>query len=148
MRGTLPSMGKGMRDVFRNAGYNVVVVDEFRTSCTCSECFDGARTEKFRCVANPKNRNKRPAGDDERATPETTMLCHGLVRCKICHRLWNRDVNGARNIYRLAVRHYNGLGRPRHLRRDYRLPDSDDEDDEPADGEQEEEVAVAMEVDE
>jgi hypothetical protein len=30
--------GKGMRDVLRRAGYNVVPVDEYRTTASCSGC--------------------------------------------------------------------------------------------------------------
>ena len=29
---------------------------------------------------------------------QSTILCHGLVRCTNCHRLWNRDTNAASDI--------------------------------------------------
>ncbi|KAH9254657.1 hypothetical protein BASA81_007424 [Batrachochytrium salamandrivorans] len=37
-----PTKGVGMRKLFSRAGYEVVLVDEFRTSCTCFGC-EGAR---------------------------------------------------------------------------------------------------------
>jgi hypothetical protein len=33
-----PSVGKGIRTLFRKAGYKTYLVDEFRTSCGCSKC--------------------------------------------------------------------------------------------------------------
>jgi len=33
-----PVKGKGFRTLFRKAGYDVYLVDEFRTSCRCSCC--------------------------------------------------------------------------------------------------------------
>ena len=32
-----------------------------------------------------------------------------------CVLLWNRDVNGAKNIYKIAYNHINGLDRPLYL---------------------------------
>jgi len=42
-------------------------------------------------------------------------LVHGLLRCKSGCGLWNRDVNGAKNIYKIAYNHINGLERPLYL---------------------------------
>ena len=39
------------------------------------------------------------------------MKRHGLTRCDRCQRLWNRDVNGALNIWKIA--HGALVGRPR-----------------------------------
>lgn len=33
-----PTKGKGMRTLFRKAGFPSYLVDEFRTSCRCSKC--------------------------------------------------------------------------------------------------------------
>ena len=33
-----PTKGKGFRELFRKSGYQVFLVDEFRTSCRCSRC--------------------------------------------------------------------------------------------------------------
>ena len=86
-----PTKGKGMRKVFEKAGYNVYLIDEFRTSKQCSSCSNvDAQCEKFRQVENP-----RPWRDGK-------ILCHGLVRCTTCWTMWNRDVNAAINIWKIA----------------------------------------------
>ena len=48
---------------------------------------------------------------------ENFIICHGLVKCKECHVLWNRDVNAASNIYKIAKNALNGLERPAYLSR-------------------------------
>ena len=41
-----PTIGVGMRTLFRKNNYQVLLVDEFRTSCRCSKC-EGGICEKF-----------------------------------------------------------------------------------------------------
>ena len=87
-----PTKGRGFRKLFRRHGYEVFLVDEFRTSCMCYACADeAARCEKFLIVANksPRSKNDRPQ-----------ILCHGLLKCKTCSRVWNRDANASLNIGR------------------------------------------------
>jgi hypothetical protein len=100
-----PTLGKGMRTLFRKNNYKVFLVDEFRTSCKCSNC-NGGMCEKFRIRKNP-----RPKKDDMR-------LVHGLLRCKSGCGLWNRDRNGSSNIYKIAETSINKLDRPRYLCRE------------------------------
>jgi len=85
--------GKGFRSLFRRAGYKVYMVDEFRTSCRCNQC------------ENPK------------FWREGIMKRHGLLRCKNGCGLWNRDTNGAINIWKIAVRAIGGKERPEYLKR-------------------------------
>ena len=98
--------GKGVRTLFRKAGYSVYLVDEFRTSCKCSKCMkvDGV-CNKFLIKDNPRPYRKN------------RILCHGLTKCKICGSLWNRDRNGASNIYKIAYNAIHGLERPLYLKR-------------------------------
>ena len=102
-KNTKPTKGIGFRKTLRRAGYRVFLVDEFRTSARCSKC--GGECEKFRRVRNPK------------PSKENFIICHGLVKCKECHVLWNRDVNAASNIYKIAKNALNGLERPAYLSR-------------------------------
>lgn len=105
-----PVKGKGFRSLFRKAGYKVYLVDEFRTSCRCSNCeSDDGICKTFRECENPRPwRNGR-------------ILRHGLVKCKTCSGLWNRDTNASRNILKITLDEINRLGRPEYLKRSQRL---------------------------
>jgi hypothetical protein len=98
-----PTKGKGFRDLFRKAGYNVYLVDEFRTSCRCSSC--EGECETFRECNNP------------RPWRSGIILRHGLVKCKTCSKLWNRDTNAASNIWKIATAAIQGKERPKYLQR-------------------------------
>ena len=97
-----PIKGKGMRTLFRKNGYDTYLVDEFRTSCKCSKC-DGGNCEKFMIRKNPK-----PFQNNLR-------LVHGLLSCKNCANIWNRDCNGATNIYKIAYNSIHKIERPSYL---------------------------------
>ena len=97
-----PTKGKGMRELFRKAGYEVYLVDEFRTSCRCHKCEGECTT--FRECQNP-----RPWKKNE------TILRHGLLMCKTCSGLWNRDANSSLNIHRIVEHHVTSKGRPEYL---------------------------------
>jgi hypothetical protein len=97
-----PTIGKGMRTLFRRNKYQVYLVDEHKTSCRCSKC-EGGICEKFMVRENP-----RPNKDGLR-------LVHGLLRCKSGCGAWNRDRNGSTNIYKIASRAISNLPRPSYL---------------------------------
>ena len=101
-----PVKGKGFRNLFRRARYKLYLVDEFRTSCRCSACSseDGI-CSTFREVDNP------------RPYREGRILRHGLVKCKTCSRLWNRDTNASSNIWKVARSAILGQPRPAYLQR-------------------------------
>jgi len=102
-----PIKGKGMRILFRQNNYKTFLVDEFRTSCMCSICkTELGRCEKFQIRKNPK------------PYKSNNILVHGAIRCKNCKAVWNRDVNGATNIYRIAKNAINGTERPKYLCRE------------------------------
>jgi transposase len=42
-------------------------------------------------------------------------LRNGLIRCCKCKTLWNRDLNGALNIYHVAGSNIQGQARPANL---------------------------------
>ena len=105
--GKEPTKGKGIRRIFRDNGYKLYLVDEFRTSCMCSICkTEIGRCEKFQIRENPK------------PYKSGNILVHGLIKCKTCLGVWNRDVNGATNICRIAKNAINGLERPKYLCRE------------------------------
>ena len=94
-----PIKGVGIRKLFRKNGYQTFLVDEFRTSCRYSKC------EKYIIRENPK-----PFKNNLR-------LVHGAIRCKTCLVRWNRDCNGATNIYKITKNAINKKLRPSYLTR-------------------------------
>ena len=106
--------GKGMRTLFRKAGFQTYLVDEFRTSCMCSKCEIGI-CKKTMVRDNPK--------------PYRTgsIIVHGLICCKNGCGYWNRDVNGATNIYKIAYNAINNKERPNYLSRSKNLSTGLDE---------------------
>jgi len=97
-----PTKGKGMRSLFRKYGYKTYLVDEFRSSCKCSQCNRG-ECKNFLMVENPK-----PYRNNQ-------QMCWGLLRCKSCNGFWNRDCNGAKNIYKIAENSVKSIARPVYL---------------------------------
>jgi transposase len=100
-----PTKGRSIRKLFRQNGYKLYLVDEFRTSCKCSKC-EGGKCEKFMVRENPK------------PYKNNNILVHGLTSCKSCFNVWNRDVNGATNIYKIAKNAIKKEERPKYLSRD------------------------------
>ncbi|KAL0215131.1 hypothetical protein P9112_007315 [Eukaryota sp. TZLM1-RC] len=102
-----PTKGKGLRILFKKAGYKVFLIDEFRTSCCCFNCKKAEKTvETFRWCRNP-----RPWKRHEMS------ICHGLTMCKSCESLWNRDRNASLNMLAVMEAHVNGGDRPKYLQR-------------------------------
>jgi hypothetical protein len=99
-----PTKGKGMRTLFRKAGFQTYLVDEYRTSCRCSKCEVGV------CVKNMIGKNPKPYRSGN-------VLIHGLICCKNGCGYWNRDVNGATNIYKIAYNAIHNKERPNYLSR-------------------------------
>ena len=95
MRYSPPTRGIGLRRLFRKHGYHVWLVDEFLTSKRCHGCKSGY-CSTFRYVENPRKSTHKH---------RPLVLRWGLTRCNngACRRLWDRDVNSALNILRIAV---------------------------------------------
>lgn len=103
LRNQPPTMSIGIRRALRALGkYDVLMVNEYRTSKACSKACGGT-CERFRW---------REKDGDPRSS-----LVWGLTRCTTCGELWNRDHNGARNIRLAALAALDGDERPAHLRR-------------------------------
>lgn len=104
-----PVKGKEFRNLLRKKGYEVYLVDEFRTSCRCSHCEGECKT--FRKCLNPRSWKRKS---------NKIILRHGLLLCQQCKRLWNRDYNASRNIYKVCVEAVNLRDRPQYLQRSVR----------------------------
>jgi hypothetical protein len=110
-RGSDPIRLKGRQKEIVEAGYEVFLVDEHRTSLMCSICEDeDAKCCKFRRILGPKPNQKRDS---------IYFKCHGLVRCSTCGRLWNRDVNASINQWKVSYNAIYGRPRPYYLCRQY-----------------------------
>ena len=92
-----PTKGKGLRKVFRNAGYRLFLVDEYNT--TKKNYVNGIDNEKFLWRRNP------------RPYKQGVTLVHGLLRSKTIksgksssnkHILVNRNLNGSMNILKIV----------------------------------------------
>ena len=140
MVGTEPTKGKSFRVLFKKFGYKTYMVNEYRTSKCCFNC--GKELEHhFLSIPNPKLRVDtktkqttqcrctgclNPAEEKVEAKPKheqrATIKCHGLTRCSDCVKsrgqYWNRDLNGALNIWKIARSYIEGEGRPTYLSRE------------------------------
>lgn len=135
-KGTEPTKNKSFRVLFRRHGYKTYLVDEFRTSKCCYNCGNEVM-QKFLDVPNPKLRRSRSDPEMEKPVctcdgcktrparekrlPRQVIKCHGLTYCPNCENNgthWNRDLNGALNIGRIARSLIGGEEYPAYLRRE------------------------------
>ena len=63
------------------------------------------RTRSLRKYRNPK------------PMKNNSILSHGVLVCKTCSALWNRDENSSRNIYKIAYNAIHQNERPTYLSR-------------------------------
>jgi len=101
LKGLEPAPVKKLRKELRKQGAKVIMVNEHRTSKSCSECCKGD-------CENVSYANKK--GKD--------IKCHQVVRClnNECSTYWQRDVNGSRNIRSVLMALVKGKERPSALR--------------------------------
>ncbi|CAO3596558.1 unnamed protein product [Absidia cylindrospora] len=102
MRGTLPSLVKRMKKLLVEADnlgrLAYMEIDEYLTSQRCSFC--------FRLTL-------------EHVTVENGDSLFGVLRCRSCRKIWQRDVNAARNIHSVVMHQIatNTNERPHNLER-------------------------------
>lgn len=94
-RNSPPTLGKGLRALMARRGMRVLLVNEYRTSKTC-----------FFCKGENCTFHRR---DGE------TRNVWGLLRCKQCGSIYDRDINSALNIGRIAHRTLLEKSRPAYL---------------------------------
>jgi len=95
MKGKEPVICKKFRRIFRNAGYNTFLVNEFRTSKLCNCC--NGELEHFL---------ERPSQKPKLKKENKTEICHGLLRCQsVKHKseiFHNRDKNAVQNMLNIV----------------------------------------------
>ena len=105
-----PTKGKGFRMTLKRAGYDIYLVDEYKTSKI--SFITGEENENFRRRINPK------------PYKNNILLRHGLLRSKnvlnnnLCkHILYDRDLNGSMNIRKIFCCHLENKEIPLSLKR-------------------------------
>ena len=93
MKGNEPVICKKFRRIFRNAGYQTYLVNEFRTSKLCSSCGDVLEYFKERLSNKPKKLGQLES-------------VHGILRCQsVKHKseiYHNRDKNAVQNMLNIV----------------------------------------------
>ncbi|KAL0220638.1 hypothetical protein RCL1_000492 [Eukaryota sp. TZLM3-RCL] len=111
-----PTMGKGIRKLFRKAGYKVYLIDEYNTSKCCHHCVQNNDKQGINSSVT-LTRNKKIIKNGQQRIEEVEESVWGLVRCCKCERYWDRDFNSALNLYQIVQCALKGESRPECLQR-------------------------------
>jgi hypothetical protein len=118
MRFHPPTKGIGLRHMLHKQGFHVLLLNEFKTSTSCPDCFSPTYTFRDRRSRRPWRRHLPP------------QRVHGLLECRHEHcvaecngqsKKWNRDLLAVLNFRRIWNAYVSGNDRPQDLRRG-RLP--------------------------
>ena len=111
MKGVEPVICKKFRRIFKNAGYENYLVNEFRTSKLCNHCHDELETFLIRKSNKPKD-----------IKIDKKSIVHGLLHhsdvkpeCEIIH---NRDKNAVQNMLFIVSTIKSTGKRPREFSRE------------------------------
>ncbi len=116
MKGKEPIINRRIRKIFRNNGYEVYMINEFRTSMLCNRC-------ESKCDTFLKRESHKPKDLDKKTGKRKVIEVWGLTLCenKNCSLIHNRDKNSALNMYKIVESIYKGQGRPIKFRRETKL---------------------------
>ena len=106
-KGKEPVINRRIRKIFRNNGYKVFMINEFRTSKLCNVCENV-------CSTFLKRESKSPKHKDKKTGKQKIIEVWGLTLCenKNCSLIHNRDKNSALNMYKITQSIFEGKGRP------------------------------------
>ena len=107
IKGKEPIINRRIRKIFRNNGYKVYMINEFRTSKLCNVC---------ECCCSPflKRKSHKPKDIDKKTKKGKLIEVWGLTLCenKKCSLIHNRDKNSSLNMYKITQSILNGKGIP------------------------------------
>ena len=108
MKGKEPIINRRIRKIFRNNGYEVYMINEFRTSKLCNKC-------ESTCDTFYKRESQKPKDFDKKTNKWKIIEVWGLTLCSNnkCSQIHNRDKNSALNMYKIVESIYRGEGRPK-----------------------------------
>ena len=145
-----PIINRRIRKIFRNNGYEVYMINEFRTSMLChrceSKCDNFLKRESNGLKPSRRNNDSgvshpvmqsitersekpevfeshKPKDLDKKTGKRKVIEVWGLTLCenKNCSLIHNRDKNSALNMYKIVESIYKGQGRPIKFRRETKL---------------------------
>lgn len=90
LKNNCPSMGLSILRLLKKHYPNLYLIDEYRTSCICSNCHSKCENSIKTKKVIYKDKNENPI----------YRKVHKILRCtnESCRIYWNRDVNGSLNI--------------------------------------------------
>lgn len=93
MKGKEPVICNKFRKLFKNAGFQTYLVNEYHTSKLCNYCHNELENFMERESKKPKTKGQ-------------LQICHGLLRCKSvtpqCQIIHNRDKNAVQNMLEIV----------------------------------------------
>lgn len=99
MRGLEPSISKKFRRIFKNAGYKVFLINEFRTSKLCNCCHQELDKFLIRASNKPKDKKKNKKILVNGLLKHTVSNPEGeLNQIPLCTIIHNRDKNAVQNM--------------------------------------------------
>ena len=107
-----PTKGVRIRRLLEKAGFRVFLVNEFRTSCMCSNGCGMADLSKMSKITTEKI--------DFYGETQACDL-YSLFKCKTCNNMWNRNGNSSLNIHDITLNALNKIPRPIYLTRNLKL---------------------------
>ena len=111
---------KILRKIFKNAGYETYLIDEYNTSKICSHC--SKEVENFVERKHTKKREKEGHDQKISISRKMTFYVWKLVRCTICNSIHNRDHNATKNMMKITKALMDGRERPSEYQRPPNYP--------------------------
>jgi len=98
MGGLEPSICKKFRRIFKNAGYKVYLINEFRTSKLCNCCHQELDKFLTRASNKPKDKKKNKKTLVNGLLKHTVSNPEGELNPLLCTIIHNRDKNAVQNM--------------------------------------------------
>ena len=103
MRGVEPVICKKFRRIFKNAGYKVYLINEFRTSKLCNCCHQELDKFLIRASNKPKDKKKNKKILVNGLLKHTVFNPEGeLNQIQLCSIIHNRDKNAVQNMLNIV----------------------------------------------
>ncbi len=118
MKGVEPVICKKFRRIFKNAGYKVFLINEFRTSKLCNCCHQELDKFLTRLSSKPKDKKKNKKVLVNGLLKHTVSNPEGELNQLLCTIIHNRDKNAVQNMLNI-VEHIKKTGeRPKAFTRE------------------------------